>query len=97
MKHAIQFRRGHTVQQINLRLEDLPRGTFNVHVPIIFDDGEKWIARIRQRDLNSLPLSIERHIIQAEIDAIRWLGTNDGVPVPKVMSPILSESSPNFS
>lgn len=92
VEHAITLRPGHKVLPVSLLLENLPSGTFNTHVPIVFDDGEKWIARVCRRDLDSKPLSFERHLIQAEIDVMRWLGPKEGIPVPAVMSSILGKS-----
>lgn len=73
-------------------IENLPRGLTNIHVPMVFDDGIKWIARTRQVGIDAVPREIGRVIMQGEMDTMEWLRNAGSCPVARVISPIYSES-----
>ncbi|VUC29426.1 unnamed protein product [Clonostachys rosea] len=58
-------------------------GGMNYHVPITFDDGIIWIARIRRFNASSPPANLRDHIIKSEVATLMFL-QNTKVLVPKV-------------
>jgi hypothetical protein len=67
--------------RINVR--SLATGGMNVHVPIDFEDGTKWLARVRQKRFDSPPPAISRIIMESEICTMQAL-KRAGVAVPAV-------------
>jgi hypothetical protein len=91
-KRANALRPGHSLKPVYFNVESLPRGNYHVIVPIEFDDGVKWVARVRWKGINQLPFLIVRQVSQAEIDTMSWLDQYEAAPVPKMMSPLYSKS-----
>lgn len=58
-------------------------GGMNYHVDINFDDGVRWIARIRRFNATSPPPALRDYILQSEIATLKFLEQTD-VPSPKV-------------
>ncbi|WRT65975.1 uncharacterized protein IL334_002926 [Kwoniella shivajii] len=54
----------------------------NIHFPIIFDDGIKWLLRVRQSHNGNPPIGIQEVVIASEVTVLNILN-NGGVPVPK--------------
>lgn len=64
----------------------MPQGGTNVHTPITFDDGVKWLARIRQ-NVTWLPAEeVKAEAMTAEIETLRALN-EVGALVPGVFVP----------
>lgn len=58
-------------------------GGMNYHVPIQFEDGVEWIARIRRFNATSPPPVVRDYILQSEVATLKFLeGVN--VPTPRV-------------
>ncbi|KAA6414025.1 MAG: kinase-like domain-containing protein [Lasallia pustulata] len=55
----------------------------NYPIEIKFDDGIKWLARIRRFDATSPPPGLRDYIIQNEVATLRFL-EQTGAPSPKV-------------
>jgi hypothetical protein len=62
-----------------------------MHVPIEYDEGVRYIARVRRPGYYALPSLIERPFIQGEMDTLRWFERCGLGLTPKVKSPIFSE------
>nr|XP_018265006.1 uncharacterized protein I303_03188 [Kwoniella dejecticola CBS 10117]OBR87164.1 hypothetical protein I303_03188 [Kwoniella dejecticola CBS 10117] len=58
----------------------------NVHFLIRFDDGVKWLLRVRQTRSHRLPSALTAPIIQSEVATLTVL-KNGGVPVPAGFMP----------
>jgi len=58
-------------------------GGMNYHVEVCFDDGIKWIARIRRVNATSPPAVLRDYLIQSEVATLKFL-EQTGVPAPKV-------------
>ncbi|KAI0199161.1 hypothetical protein F4808DRAFT_222400 [Astrocystis sublimbata] len=58
-------------------------GGMNYHVEISFDDGVKWITRIRRFNKTSPPPALRDYILQSEVATLKFLESVD-VPAPKV-------------
>ncbi|KAI3337348.1 hypothetical protein HD806DRAFT_518238 [Xylariaceae sp. AK1471] len=58
-------------------------GGMNYHVEICFDDGVKWIARIRRFNATSPPPKLRDYIVQSEAATLKFL-EQTAVPAPKV-------------
>ncbi len=54
-------------------IRDLPMGGINVHMPITFDDGIRWLARVRQRRLASPLREVEKVITENEVETMMVL------------------------
>lgn len=89
---AESLRPGKPRLHAEMDIDRVPQGNINVHIPLEFEDGVKWMARIRRMDIMSAPRLIGREIMLGEMDTLRWLGRQDGVPVPQVRSGINSKS-----
>ena len=75
--------------------DDSLRGCVNVHIPIEFDDGVKWLARARQTGYHASPRHISRLSMQGEICTLRWL-ENISAPAPRAISDINGECISTF-
>lgn len=64
---------------------DLTHGT-NVHIPLTFSDGVKWMARIRQNVGAPLPLGALRMHARSEVAIYKALKAS-GMPGPEVWIP----------
>jgi hypothetical protein len=58
-------------------------GGMNIHLPILFADGVKWLARIRRRNATSPPPALQTYILESEIATLRFLETTK-LPTPRV-------------
>lgn len=58
-------------------------GGMNYHLEIRFDDGIRWIARIRRFNATSPPAPLRDYIIQSEVATLKFLEQTN-VPAPKV-------------
>ncbi|KAI0882820.1 kinase-like domain-containing protein [Annulohypoxylon maeteangense] len=58
-------------------------GGMNYHIELRFDDGVKWIARIRRFNATSPPAELRDHIIQREVATLKFL-EQTSAPTPKV-------------
>ncbi|WWD05424.1 hypothetical protein V865_003501 [Kwoniella europaea PYCC6329] len=58
----------------------------NPHFPIIFDDGVKWLLRVRQSHNGYPPHEIQRFVVRSEVTALTIL-KNGGVLVPDAWYP----------
>lgn len=88
---AGRLRPGHSVKPVELKARSLPHGNRNVHVPLEFDDGVKWIARVQQIGVFAMPRLVARYVIQGEMDTLEWLLEKGAAPVSKVVSPLYSK------
>ncbi|KAI9633511.1 uncharacterized protein MKK02DRAFT_38164 [Dioszegia hungarica] len=95
-RSALELRPGHTLKPICLVVDSLPRGMFNIIVPIEFDDGVKWVARVRRKTFFQLPSRVVRMCTQGEIDTMKWLARVDAAPVPKIVSPLYTHGDTDF-
>ena len=58
-------------------------GGMNHHVEIRFEDGVKWLARIRRFNATSPPSELRDHILRSEVATMKFL-EQTSVPAPKV-------------
>ncbi|KAL2887601.1 udp-n-acetylmuramate--l-alanine ligase [Ceratocystis lukuohia] len=58
-------------------------GGMNYHFELHFDDGVKWVARIRRFNTTSPPKPVRDYIFQSEVATLMFLEQTN-VPVPKV-------------
>jgi hypothetical protein len=59
-------------------------GGMNIHLPILFTDGVKWLLRIRRSNATSPPPALQTSILQSEIATLSFLETTK-LPTPKVL------------
>ena len=58
-------------------------GGMNYHIELCFEDGVRWIARIRRTNTTSPPAALRDYMLTSEVATLQFLeGT--GVPAPKV-------------
>lgn len=69
-------------------------GGMNYHVELTFDDGVKWIARIRRFNATSPPAALRDHIVQSEVATLKFL-EKTRVPAPRVFDFALEGHSSN--
>ena len=67
--------------------EKVLAGGRSIHIPIVFDDGVKWLARIRQQSFNSPPKRFESLMEESEIS------TQQSMHSPVSRYPLLGLSS----
>ncbi|KAI0381661.1 hypothetical protein F5Y04DRAFT_65445 [Hypomontagnella monticulosa] len=58
-------------------------GGMNYHIELCYDDGIKWIARIRRINATSPPAELRDYIICSEVATLKFL-EHTAVPAPKV-------------
>ncbi|KAI1472459.1 uncharacterized protein F4812DRAFT_408975 [Daldinia caldariorum] len=58
-------------------------GGMNYHIEICFDDGIKWIARVRRFNATSPPEALRDYIVQSEVATLKLL-ERTSVPAPEV-------------
>ncbi|KAH9904130.1 hypothetical protein F4778DRAFT_734090 [Xylariomycetidae sp. FL2044] len=58
-------------------------GGMNYHIEVCFDDGVKWIARIRRFNATSPPAALRDFIVRSEVATLKFLEQTN-VPAPKV-------------
>lgn len=73
----------HTARVIESQLSKLHSGGRHVHIPLVFDDGIEWLARMDSAPCDRRSQSIERTFVSTEIETLRWL-RREGFIVPEV-------------
>ncbi|KKY19194.1 putative udp-n-acetylmuramate--l-alanine ligase [Phaeomoniella chlamydospora] len=58
-------------------------GGKNYHIEIVFEDGVRWLARIRRFTASSPPPKLRDYLIQSEIATLKCLEAT-AVPTPKL-------------
>ncbi|KAL4893404.1 hypothetical protein BDV59DRAFT_178147 [Aspergillus ambiguus] len=58
-------------------------GGMNYHIEILFDDGVRWLARIRRFNATSPPPDLRDYIMRSEVATLQFLNKTN-VPAPKV-------------
>ncbi|WWC88164.1 uncharacterized protein L201_003069 [Kwoniella dendrophila CBS 6074] len=91
IKEAETFRPGHTcLMDIPPDYETLQRSkwfaAWNLHFLLTFEDGVRWLLRVRQNRGHRLPSSITTPVIQSEVATLNVL-KNFGVAVPAAYLP----------
>ncbi|WWC60590.1 uncharacterized protein I303_103164 [Kwoniella dejecticola CBS 10117] len=91
IREAESLRIGHTCQldildDVEVFRESTRLGSFNIHIPILFDDGVKWLIRIRRDSVTIPDPEINNAIIESEVATMRVLKTQ-GMPVPQGFLP----------
>ncbi|WWC68362.1 uncharacterized protein I206_102287 [Kwoniella pini CBS 10737] len=61
-------------------------GGFNVHFLVIFEDGVKWVLRVRQSDQAPIPNEVINDILLSEVSTLNYLSKHN-IPVPKAWLP----------
>jgi hypothetical protein len=90
--YAQSFRPYHKVtSNKKIIVRDLPAGWRNLHINVDFDAGSRWIARFPRSGYYSYPRILQKTVMEGEIDMLRWLRLVPQLPVPKVMSPVISK------
>jgi hypothetical protein len=92
---ASSFRPGHAC------LLDLPDadgmrsgrmwGSYNVHLVMDFDDGVKWLLRVRLNDDGPKPAGFQQSIIRSEVATMRLL-QEAGLAVPNAWLPVMTDT-----
>ncbi|KAI9748530.1 MAG: hypothetical protein M4579_007198 [Chaenotheca gracillima] len=59
-------------------------GGMNVHLPIHFADGTRWLARIQRANHTIFPDDITNEIITSESATLKWLEGIEGLPTPRL-------------
>ncbi|WWC88159.1 uncharacterized protein L201_003064 [Kwoniella dendrophila CBS 6074] len=76
-----------TIPTLQKLIEDHLRSCYNLHILITFDDGVKWLLRIRQRTHHRPPTELVLAELNSEIATLNVLNKT-GLPVPKAYSPL---------
>ncbi|WVQ81435.1 hypothetical protein IAT38_003559 [Cryptococcus sp. DSM 104549] len=58
----------------------------NLHLPLVFDDGVKWMVRVRQWRASNPPAALQMQITESEVATLQFLKAN-GVKVPMAWIP----------
>ncbi|WVQ80531.1 hypothetical protein IAT38_002636 [Cryptococcus sp. DSM 104549] len=66
--------------------EQLMYTAMNLHLPIVFDDGVKWVVRVRQYSSAKKPAQISERVAQSEVTTLRLLKAS-GATVPMAWLP----------
>ncbi|KAH7870100.1 uncharacterized protein C8R40DRAFT_1073555 [Lentinula edodes] len=82
-EHADALRPGHKPIIVSIPEDSskFERGGMNVHIPLTFSDGVRWLARIRQKSTPSTRL-----ILESEIQTMQFLNAA-GMQVPNAFMP----------
>ncbi|ODN74238.1 hypothetical protein L198_08259 [Cryptococcus wingfieldii CBS 7118] len=95
-QQASLIRPGHTCSLVTPSMPDgdYPRasaeykiGWVNIHLPLIFDDGVKWIVRIPRRHDGDAPANLHNLIASSEVATLRVLHQNRA-KVPNAWMPV---------
>lgn len=68
-------------------------GGMNYHIEILFDDGVRWLARIRRFNATSPPADLRDYIMRCEVATLQFL-SKTRVPAPKVFDYGLQGQTP---
>ncbi|WWC60613.1 uncharacterized protein I303_103187 [Kwoniella dejecticola CBS 10117] len=63
-------------------VDDTMNGGVNYHFPLVFDDGIKWLVRVRQNPAGLSPIDFEQAVTRSEVATLRYLHSHD-LAVPK--------------
>ncbi|WWC60599.1 uncharacterized protein I303_103173 [Kwoniella dejecticola CBS 10117] len=98
IEHAAEaLRPGHRSQLLTpddpLQMADNTsvQGSINFHVPLVFDDGLKWLVRIRQDHHSDSILAIQKQVMQSEVVTLNWL-KEQNIASPQAWLPSISHS-----
>ena len=58
-------------------------GGMNYHIEIEFEDGIRWLARIRRSNATSPPSDLKEYIMRSEVATLQFI-FNTKFPAPKV-------------
>lgn len=58
-------------------------GNVNYHIELEFEDGVRWVARIKRQNVNAPSHLVQKYIIQSEVATYHFLETTE-VPAPRV-------------
>lgn len=58
-------------------------GGMNYHIPVHFEDGVTWIARVRRFNATSPPANVRDYIVRSEVATLKFLEAPD-IPTPRV-------------
>ncbi|KAI0845992.1 hypothetical protein F5Y00DRAFT_254938 [Daldinia vernicosa] len=67
-------------------------GGMNYHIEVCFDDGIKWIARVRRFNATSPPAVLRDYIVQSEVATLKFLERTN-VPASKVFDFALEDAN----
>lgn len=70
-------------------------GGMNYHIELAFDDGVKWIARVRRLNASSPPPALRNYILQSEAATLKFLARTS-VPAPRVFDFALEDDPSNL-
>nr|XP_031859383.1 uncharacterized protein CI109_005224 [Kwoniella shandongensis]KAA5526455.1 hypothetical protein CI109_005224 [Kwoniella shandongensis] len=91
---ASQHRPGHTcIATIPNDIDDFLRGGINLHIPITFDDGVKWLARIPQQNFKAPPYHLGQMITESAIVTMDVLKGACAL-IPSAYVPLVLPKSP---
>ncbi|WVQ77754.1 hypothetical protein IAR50_007444 [Cryptococcus sp. DSM 104548] len=62
-------------------------GWINIHLPLVFDDGVKWIVRIPRRHSGDAPANLHSLVASSEVATLQLLYEN-GAKVPNAWMPV---------
>ncbi|KAL5359372.1 hypothetical protein BJX96DRAFT_148275 [Aspergillus floccosus] len=68
-------------------------GGMNYHIEILFEDGVRWLARIRRFNATSPPADLRDYILRSEVATLQFLSKTK-VPAPKVFDYGLQGQTP---
>ncbi|WVQ77753.1 hypothetical protein IAR50_007443 [Cryptococcus sp. DSM 104548] len=63
-------------------------GWVNIHLPLVFDDGVKWIVRIPRRHNGDAPADLHSLVASSEVATLQLLHEN-GAKVPNAWMPVV--------
>ncbi|WVQ81433.1 hypothetical protein IAT38_003557 [Cryptococcus sp. DSM 104549] len=92
VEQAQALRPGHTCTLAVPSLDDLfkddmwPSSNMNVHLPLAFDDGVRWMVRARQWRASSPPAELQKQATESEVVTLQFL-KKGGVKVPMAWMP----------
>jgi len=88
LTQAQALRQGHTCSapDPSTRSSGGIMGGTNIHIPLTFDDGAKWLSRIRHNICHPYPIEALRRHAQSEAATYRTL-KDAGVGVPETWVP----------
>lgn len=95
IEQAQKLRPCHTCQVSFRDIEKknlIAHGT-NIHFPLTFDDGRKWMVRVRQTIHARAPRDVLRMTALSEVATYKAL-RDGGVPVPQAWAPKMSDGEP---
>lgn len=84
---ARELRQGKSCFAPNFNYDSTKRslvmGGMNYHIEIVFEDGVRWLARIRRFNVTSPPPELRDYIMKSEVATLKHLETT-AVPAPKL-------------